>query len=150
MQIAKSQYGGGGGGGGAGWGGWTPGVPPWAQPAGGYEGEGKGKGQGQQDDGKQSNSAGQGQGDRNLGEDAGMKSNRVDVKVKGSEGDKGQSKSEIIKGASEEGFASRNYKEVYGDYSSVVEEVMEEEKVPKGYRYYVKRYFQLIKPREQE
>jgi len=78
-----------------------------------------------------------------------LKTNRVDVKVKGEEG-KGESKSEIIKGASEEGFASRKYKEVYGDYSSVVEEVMEKENVPKGYRYYVKRYFQLIKPREQE
>ena len=62
---------------------------------------------------------------------------------------KGASKSEIIKGASEEGFASRDYKKVYGEYEEVVEEVMEKEKVPKGYRFYVKRYFQLIQPREE-
>jgi len=37
---------------------------------------------------------------------------------------------------------------VYSDYTSVVEEVMSKEKVPPGYRFYVKRYFQLIKPRE--
>ena len=42
----------------------------------------------------------------------------------------------------------RAYKRVYGDYTSVVEEVMSKEKVPPGYRFYVKRYFQLIKPRE--
>ena len=29
-----------------------------------------------------------------------------------------------------------------------VEEVMSKEKVPPGYRFYIKRYFQLIKPRE--
>ena len=40
------------------------------------------------------------------------------------------------------------FDEVYGDYTSVVEEVMSREHVPPGYRFYVKRYFQLIKPRE--
>ena len=33
-------------------------------------------------------------------------------------------------------------------YSSVVEEVMSQERVPPGYRYFVKRYFNLIKPRD--
>ena len=42
----------------------------------------------------------------------------------------------------------RSYKRVYGDYTAVVEEVMSKEKVPPGYRFYIKRYFQLIKPRE--
>ncbi|MEC9398890.1 MAG: hypothetical protein VX475_14775, partial [Myxococcota bacterium] len=114
---------------------------------GGKKGNGESKGDKPSDD--PTDTAGSGQGDRNLDEESSLKTNRVDVKVKGNEG-KGESKSEIIKGASEEGFASRKYKDVYGDYSSVVEEVMEKENVPKGYRYYVKRYFQLIKPREQE
>ena len=33
-----------------------------------------------------------------------------------------------------------------GEYKKVVEEVMNQEKVPQGYKYYVKRYFQRIKP----
>ena len=33
-------------------------------------------------------------------------------------------------------------------FLSVVEEVMDKEKIPAGYRFYIKRYFQLIKPQE--
>jgi len=60
----------------------------------------------------------------------------------------GPSRSETILGSAEKGFATAAYKRVYGDYSAVVEEVMSKEQVPPGYRFYVKRYFQLIKPRE--
>ncbi|MSP63474.1 MAG: hypothetical protein EXR72_24645 [Myxococcales bacterium] len=60
----------------------------------------------------------------------------------------GPSKSETILGSAEKGFASAGYRRVYGDYTSVVEEVMSKEQVPPGYRFYVKRYFNLIKPRE--
>lgn len=76
-----------------------------------------------------------------------LDSKRVQENLQGEQG-QGQSRSEIIQGASEQGFATTEYKEVYGDYSSVVEEVMEREKVPSGYRYYIKRYFQLIKPQQ--
>lgn len=118
------------------------------------EGEGKANKDGMEGDGKKndkpSDVAGKGEGDRTPGDERKMDSQRIDVKADGKEGNTGESKSEIIRGASDEGFASREYKEVYGDYEDVVEEVMEKENVPKGYRYYVKRYFQLIKPREQE
>jgi hypothetical protein len=60
----------------------------------------------------------------------------------------GPSRSATILGSAEHGFASRDYKTVYRDYSQVVEGVMSKERVPPGYRYYIKRYFQLIKPRE--
>jgi hypothetical protein len=69
------------------------------------------------------------------------------TRVEGKEG-AGESKSETILGSADKGFASRAYKRTYSDYSSVVEEVMSKERVPPGYRYYIKRYFQLIKPRE--
>lgn len=91
--------------------------------------------------------AGQGEGSRQLGEESEIDSRRVDTKVDVEAGE-GPSRAEIIKSASEEGFATTDYKDVYVDYSSVVEEVMEKEKIPAGYRYYVKRYFQLIKPQE--
>jgi hypothetical protein len=86
--------------------------------------------------------------DPNLaGDPTHLASKRTATRVEGKDGP-GPSRSETILGSSERGFASRAYKRVYGDYSSVVEEVMSKERVPPGYRYYVKRYFQLIKPRE--
>ena len=69
------------------------------------------------------------------------------IKATGQAG-KGPSRSQTILGAAERGFSSREYQRVYKDYASVVEEVMSQEGVPPGYRYYVKRYFQLIRPRE--
>jgi hypothetical protein len=76
-----------------------------------------------------------------------MNTERHDTRVNGKEG-AGPSRSQTILGSAEKGFASSGYKRVYGDYTAVVEEVMSKEKVPPGYRFYVKRYFQLIKPRE--
>ncbi len=82
-----------------------------------------------------------------LGDRTDLKGHRYDTRVQGNEG-AGPSRSETILGSAERGFASRSYKKVYTDYSSIVEEVMSNERVPPGYRYYIKRYFQLIKPRE--
>jgi hypothetical protein len=82
-----------------------------------------------------------------LGEKTRIDAQHKDTRVEGTEG-AGPSRSETILGSAEKGFSSRAYKRVYGDYTSVVEEVMSKEKVPPGYRFYVKRYFQLIKPRE--
>lgn len=96
---------------------------------------------------KASDSFNLGEGDRELGEETKVDSKAKDENLSGRDA-KGASKSEIIKAASEEGFATTEYKDVFVDYESVVEEVMEKEKVPPGYRYYVKRYFQLIRPQE--
>jgi hypothetical protein len=71
----------------------------------------------------------------------------LDTKVEGRKGD-GQTKSEIIESAASGGFASQGYKDVFVEYEDVAEEVLESEQVPPGYRYYVRRYFDLIRPRE--
>ncbi len=34
------------------------------------------------------------------------------------------------------------------DYKTVAERVMNEDQIPPGYRFYVQRYFQLIRPRD--
>ena len=73
---------------------------------------------------------------------------RVQEQAQGQENSSGKSRAEIIRGASEEGFASAEYQEVYADYESVAEEVMERENVPDGYRFFIKRYFQLIRPQQ--
>ncbi len=82
-----------------------------------------------------------------MGDATHLAANRHDTRVQGKEG-AGESRSQTILGSAQKGFASTSYKRVYGDYTAVVEEVMSKEKVPPGYRFYIKRYFQLIKPRE--
>ena len=82
-----------------------------------------------------------------MGDATRLSSQRHETRVQGKYG-AGPSRSQTILGSAEKGFASTSYKRVYGDYTAVVEEVMSKEKVPPGYRFYIKRYFQLIKPRE--
>lgn len=97
---------------------------------------------------EESDFAGQGEGDRQGGEETKGSGEGRDEKASAIDTGEGKSRSEIIKAASEEGFATTEYKDVYVDYESVVEEVMEKEKIPAGYRFYIKRYFQLIRPQE--
>ena len=75
-----------------------------------------------------------------------LKSKRQDKMVHGKHG-KGPNRSEVILGAAEKGFSSRSYRRVYGAYSPVIEDVLKREDVPLGYKYYVKLYFKLIRPR---
>lgn len=126
--------------------------PEGDEPGKGKEQDGSGDGSGSSDRENKLKQENQGQNDSgsNKGgekDETKLDSKRVQENLKGEKG-QGQSRSEIIQGASEQGFATTEYKDVYGDYSSVVEEVMEREKVPSGYRYYIKRYFQLIKPQQ--
>jgi hypothetical protein len=60
----------------------------------------------------------------------------------------GASRRETILTSAKKGFATTSYKKVYADYKKIVEEVMNQEKVPAGYKYYVKRYFERIKPHD--
>jgi hypothetical protein len=71
-----------------------------------------------------------------------------DTQVQGSDTGQGGSRSQVILGAAERGFASRGYKRVYTEYHQVAEESLTKDEIPGGYRFYVKRYFQLIRPRE--
>jgi hypothetical protein len=82
-----------------------------------------------------------------MGDATRLNAQRHETRVQGKDG-AGPSRSQTILGSAEKGFASTSYKRVYGDYTAVVEEVMSKEKVPPGYRFYIKRYFQMIKPRE--
>ncbi|HKA88294.1 MAG TPA: hypothetical protein VKE22_11530 [Haliangiales bacterium] len=59
---------------------------------------------------------------------------------------KGPSRRATIITSAKRGFASESYSKVYADYQKVIEQVMNLEKVPPGYRYYIKRYFERIRP----
>ena len=74
-----------------------------------------------------------------------MSGNTQDESMQGVRG-KGPSTRETVLTAAQKGFASRAYKDVYVNYKTKVEEVIKNEKVPSGYKYYVRRYFQKIRP----
>ena len=46
------------------------------------------------------------------------------------------------------GFKGGPYKKVYKDYRTYAEQEINKDEIPDGYRFYVRRYFQLIRPRE--
>lgn len=71
-----------------------------------------------------------------------------DVAAAGIDSGEGAASSEVVFGAAERGFVGRGYQKVYTDYKTVAEEVLESDEIPPGYRFYVRRYFQLIRPRD--
>jgi hypothetical protein len=54
----------------------------------------------------------------------------------------------VIEAAAEQGFATEGYKDIHVEYEKVAEEVLESEQIPPGYRFYVRKYFDMIRPRE--
>jgi hypothetical protein len=71
-----------------------------------------------------------------------------DTQVSGQDTGQGQTRSQVILGAAERGFANRGYTKVYREYHTVAEEALNKDEIPGGYRFYVRRYFQLIRPRD--
>ncbi|HMU39496.1 MAG TPA: hypothetical protein PKE31_10820 [Pseudomonadota bacterium] len=111
------------------------------------QGQGTPQGPGKGDPSSPSNSKPGTQHDPNfLGDVTQIESKRHLTRVYGKEGT-GPTRSQTIQGAAEKGFATASYRKVYGDYTAVSEEIMSKQRVPPGYRFYVKRYFQMIKPR---
>jgi hypothetical protein len=70
------------------------------------------------------------------------------VSAAGIDTGEGTAAAEVIYGAAERGFRSKGYKDVFTEYETVAEQVFEKDDIPPGYRFYVRRYFQLIRPRE--
>jgi hypothetical protein len=60
----------------------------------------------------------------------------------------GPSRAEVIEAGAHRGFARTEYQRVFEDYSAVVEETLDTTAVPAPRRYLVRRYFQLIRPRQ--
>lgn len=123
------------------------------------EGEGQGQGAGQQPgaEGAQPGGEGTQPGGKEAGHghDPNLQGARTDpklgtqdVEAQGLDTGQGPSRSEVILSAAERGFRGGGYKRVYTDYRTVAEDELDKETVPDGYRFYVRRYFQLIRPRE--
>ncbi|HKO49315.1 MAG TPA: hypothetical protein VJV79_16390 [Polyangiaceae bacterium] len=114
-------------------------------------GQGQGKPSGDQPGGSEpSASSNYGTGhDPNLAGDASdLKGKTKDVTAAGADTGQGAASSQVIYGAAERGFVGRGYKQVFTDYQTVAERALNQDEIPSGYRFYVRRYFQLIRPRE--
>jgi hypothetical protein len=87
--------------------------------------------------------------DSNLtGKATDLKGKTTDVTAAGADTGQGAAASQVIYGAAERGFVGRGYKQVFTDYQTVAERALSQDEIPSGYRFYVRRYFQLIRPRE--
>lgn len=74
---------------------------------------------------------------------------RTPTQVTGEDTGQGATRAEVIAAARDDGFATARYRRVYGEYAEAMEEVVEAESIPGGYRFYVRRYFEMIAPRGQ-
>lgn len=88
--------------------------------------------------------------DENLRGDTpgGLEGKTQDVMAVAPDTGEGTASSEVIYDAAQRGFTSGEYGRVYTQYRTVAEDVIEREGIPPGYRSHVRRYFQLIRPRE--
>jgi hypothetical protein len=118
---------------------WKPGQGQ--QPGQGGQGKGQ-QGQAQQG-GKE---WGVGHDDNLVGDPTQKSGNTKDDDLQGKQGSDGGGTRETILAAAQKGFATKRYRDVYGKYHQIVEEVMRTEKLPSSYKYYVKRYFAKIHP----
>ena len=82
------------------------------------------------------------------GDSTKLKGQTEDVTAAAVDTGQGAASSQVIYGAAERGFVGRGYKKVYTDYQTVAEEALGHDEIPPGYRFYVRRYFQLIRPRD--
>jgi hypothetical protein len=114
---------------------------------------GQGQGQGQQ--GGNGNDpggvqAGTGHDERIRGAATSLQARMRTVQVAGQQRGNGPTRSQVIRTAAQEGFTGQGYRDVHAEYWAHAREVVHGGDVPPGYRSYVRRYFQLIRPRDGE
>ena len=69
-----------------------------------------------------------------------------DEALQGMASGQGESTGEIIETAGQRGFAGEGYRKVYQTYEKAAESVMDNENIPQGYRCYIEKYFDMIRP----
>jgi hypothetical protein len=121
---------------------------------GSQSGQGQGQSQGQgQNGGQGQDPGGQGYGTEHDEQHRGAATAAIgrtqQVNVSGQSG-QGPSRSQVIRTAAQEGFTTAAYRQVHREYWDHAREVIHAGEVPPGYRSYVRRYFQLIRPRDEQ
>jgi hypothetical protein len=114
----------------------------------GQDGQGSSQGNGGEGNQPGGEGAGSGRGGEIAGKRSDPKMGTQDVQAQGLETQQGPSNSEVILSAAERGFKGTGYKKVFTQYHTVAEQQINKDQIPDGYRFYVNRYFQLIRPRE--
>ena len=111
-------------------------------------GKGRGEGSGSEGSGQPGPGFGNSHDEALTGDRTHLDAKTHDVSAAGIDSGEGTASAEVIYGAAERGFVGKGYKDVFTEYQSVAEQVLEKDDIPPGYRFYVRRYFQLIRPRE--
>lgn len=115
-------------------------------------GQGAGSGQGNQPGGEGSGQggreAGHGHDPRLAGKATDPRMGTEDVQAEGLDTGQGATRSEVILGAAEKGFRGGAYKKVYTEYRTSAEQALHGGTIPPGATDHVRRYFDLIRPRE--
>ncbi len=119
---------------------------PVDMPGGG--GTGDGDQPGGDGPGKGGKKWGTGAGGDPKGEATDMDGSTIDVRAESVDSNQGPTNAEVILSAADRGFTGKPYKKVFKKYQTVAEDQIDKEKIPDGMRFYVRRYFQLIRPRE--
>lgn len=94
--------------------------------------------------------AGSGSSPEIKGEATNLDGKTEDVTAAAVDTGQGMASSEVVFGAAERGFTGSRYQKVYTQYRTVAEDVLQQDTIPAGYEFYVRRYFQLIRPRQAE
>jgi hypothetical protein len=105
-------------------------------------------GESQASSGEKGQGVGQGHGEGLKGDRSRLDAQTHEVSAAGIDSGEGTASAEVIYGAAQRGFVGKGYKDIFTEYQSVAEQVIEKDEIPPGYRFYVRRYFQLIRPRE--
>jgi hypothetical protein len=71
----------------------------------------------------------------------------IDVRARGADTRRGKSRREVIRAAAERGFRSARYHDAFVEYRTVAQDRLDHDRIPDGQRFYVRRYFELIRPR---
>jgi len=72
----------------------------------------------------------------------------ADVAAVAADAEGGTVSAEVVAGAAQRGFTGSGYRAVYRQYQSVAESLLDQEPIPAGMRSRVRRYFELIRPRD--
>jgi hypothetical protein len=118
-------------------------MPQQGSRAGGPPSSGNGQGKGEAG----SQDWGSGSDPKLQGDPSTLDGKTEDVSAAAVDTGQGSSTSEVVFGAAERGFTGTRYQKVYTQYHTVAEDVLQQENIPAGYEFYVRRYFQLIRPR---
>lgn len=85
--------------------------------------------------------------DKIFGERKNIDAQRSAVKVEGQMGD-GQSFENVLRGTAEASGSTVEYREMFNNYTPEAEEAIFKENIPLGSKYYIKRYFESIRPQQ--